>query len=56
MQNTKKLIIEAIGERASRQTGRLASELIEARPEEKEELLAEMQFHQWLAESCFDCL
>ena len=56
MQNTKYLLIEDIGERASRQTGRLASELIRARHEKKEELLAEMQFHQWLAESCFDCL
>lgn len=54
--NMKEFMIRSIEEKAYHRIGRLAGELVRARPEEKELVLAEMQFNQWLAESCFDCL
>jgi len=41
--------------RALTRLGSLAGQLVEAEAEGKEEILAEMQFQRWLAESCQVC-
>ena len=56
MTNIRALFIEDIEERACRRIGQLAGELIRAKSEEKEVVLAELQFERWLADSCRQCL
>ena len=56
MRRTKDLLVEIIGQEACRRTGELAGKLVRAKPADKEEILAEMDFQGWLAESCQDCL
>ena len=55
MRNTKDVLIRVIEARATRRVGRLAADLVRARSEDKELVLAEMDFERWLAESCLDC-
>ncbi len=52
---TKDLLIRVIRQRARRRAGELACALIRARPEAREMVLAELQFQQWLQESCRQC-
>ena len=56
MTNIRAVFIENIEERAYRRIGQLAGELIRAKSEEKEVVLAELQFERWLADSCRQCL
>ena len=56
MTSVRALLIEDIEERASRRIGQLAGELVRARSDEKEVILAQLQFEHWLADSCRECL
>jgi len=56
MTNIRTLLIEDIEQRASRQVGQLAKDLVRAQPQEKELVLARLQFERWLADSCRECL
>lgn len=42
--------------RAQRRVGGLAAELVTTPSEGREAVLAELQYNQWLAEACQDCL
>jgi len=56
MENLKDLLVGAIEERAWYRLGKLAGELIRTKSEKKELVLAEIDFQDWLAESCEICL
>ena len=56
MRNVKEQLLGRIEAKATRRTGRLASELVRARSRDKELILAEMEFQRWLADTCGDCL
>ena len=56
MTNKRALLIEDIEQRACRRIGQLAKDLVLAKPQEKEVVLAELQFERWLADSCRQCL
>jgi len=49
-------LIELLEARAQRRVGILAAELVTAPSEGREAVLAELQYHQWLAEAYQDCL
>ena len=51
----KTAMLRAIEARAARRLGHLAGELVRARSDDKEQILAELEFQRWLAESCLDC-
>ena len=55
MDELKDLLIEAIGEQATRRVGDLASQLVHADSRHKELTLAEIEFQRFLAEACLDC-
>ena len=55
MQTAKDFLLRQIEARARRRAGELASELVVARPGDKELILAEMEMQRWLAESCSEC-
>ena len=55
MDENKNALLRAIEARAVRRLGRLAGELVRARSEDKELMLAELEFQRFLAESCLDC-
>lgn len=50
--DAKDVILRGIKERALRRVGRLAGELARAASEDRELLLAGMEFERWLAENC----
>jgi len=56
MRSAKDLILAVMATRARRRTAQLACHLIRADPDDKELVLAELEFQRWLAESCRDCL
>jgi hypothetical protein len=56
MNEVKDMILEALRQRAERETARLAGEFTRAAAEDKEAILAALEFEQWLAESCDLCL
>ncbi len=56
MRNIKELLLRGIETQATCRTGRLASDLVRARSEDKELILAELEFQRWLADACLDCL
>jgi len=56
MNNTDHCLIGLLEARAQRRVGVLAAELIATPSEGREQVLAELQYHQWLAEACQDCL
>ena len=56
MRNIKEQLLRGIEAKATRRTGRLASELVRARSKDKELILAELEYQRWLAETCADCL
>ena len=56
MPDMKDLLIRKIENRAYRRIGQLAGELVRARSQEKEVVLAELQYERWVAESCRECL
>jgi hypothetical protein len=56
MNNTDHCLIVLLEARAQRRVGVLAAELVTTPSEGREAVLAELQYHQWLAEACQDCL
>jgi hypothetical protein len=56
MDPNKMLLLEAIKERAQRDAMLLAGELLRAPAEEKEAIVAGLEFEAWLARSCDECL
>jgi hypothetical protein len=56
MTDPKDLIIEQIRQDALKKTGELSKELANAKSEDKEEILANMELHRDLAEMCGICL
>ena len=56
MRNIKEQLLRGIEAKATRRTGRLASELVRAQSKDKELILAELEFQRWLADTCGDCL
>ncbi len=56
MDHMKNQLLAAIEYRSIERVGQLAGEMILARPQEKEAILAERDFCLWLAETCDECL
>ena len=56
MKNVKNAMLRAIEAQAYRRTGELAGELVRVEQEDKELVLAELDFQRWLADSCAGCL
>ena len=54
--NVKDVILRRIEERSRREAARLAGEFVRAASEEKEAILAGLEFEKWLAEACEDAL
>ena len=52
--NVKDLILRKVRERALEEAGFLAGEFARAASEEKEAILAGLEFEKWLAEACLD--
>ena len=49
-------ILQFVRHNAARQAARLAGEYVRAAPEEREAILAGLDFERWLAEACQECL
>jgi hypothetical protein len=49
-------IIRLIGNRAEKEAAYLAGEFARAASKDKEDLLAALEYEQWLAETCWLCL
>jgi len=56
MEDAKDMMIRAIEAKARRRVTRLSYRLIRASPKEQELVLSELEFQQWLAETCASCL
>ena len=54
--NVKDLILRKMRERALEEAEFLAGEFARAASEEKEAILAGLEFEKWLAEACLDAL
>ena len=52
MNNSKNQLVAAIVNNAYQRLGQLAGELVRTRPGDKEPILAEMEYRDWLADSC----
>jgi len=50
------LLLRAIEREADREARQLAGELLRAPAEEKEAIMAGLEFEAWLARSCDECL
>ena len=53
---TKRAILAAIRDSSDREAVYLAGEFVRAAEQEREAILAKMEFEQWLAVSCEECL
>jgi len=51
----KDQIIQTIGNNAAQRVSSLAGQSARSIPEEKETILAGLEFERWLAESCEEC-
>ena len=56
MGTLKDQMVELIGRQAEQEVARLAGEFARAASEDKEAILAHIEFERWLAESCWLCL
>ena len=56
MRTNKDILIEIIQRKAEQEAAFLAGEFVRAASEEKEEILAALEFEKWLALSCRECL
>ncbi|MFA6424671.1 MAG: hypothetical protein WCW64_00630 [Phycisphaerae bacterium] len=56
MAEYKDNIIRNIGQKSRKKAAEFSSELVRAKPEDKEEILAAMEFEKWLADSCHESL
>lgn len=52
----KDILAGHIARQAEDQVRHLAGEFVRAASEEKEQILAEMEYEKWLAETCWDSL
>jgi hypothetical protein len=55
MSEVKDMLLEAVRRRAEREAARLAGEFVRAAAEDKEAILAALEFERWLAETCWFC-
>jgi hypothetical protein len=51
----KDQIVQTIGNNAAQRVSILAGQFTRSVPEEKEAILAGLEFERWLAESCEEC-
>jgi len=51
----KEMLLDAVARRAEREAARLAGQLARAAAEDREEILAALQFEQWFSQSCRMC-
>jgi len=51
----KDILLEAVRRKAESEARYLAGEFARAAAEDKEAILAALEFEKWLAESCWDC-
>ena len=49
------MLLAAVGRRAEREAARLAGEFARAASEDKEAILAALEFEQWFSQSCRFC-
>ncbi len=56
MRSQKYILVEIIRRKSQRKVAHLAGEFARAASEEKEVILAELQFNRWMAECCQICL
>ena len=56
MNQLKRRILRIIGQRAMARAAALSREYIRAKPEEKEAIIAGIDFEKWLSEVCEFCL
>ena len=49
------MLLAAVGRRAEREAARLAGEFARAASEDKEAILAALEFEQWFGQSCRFC-
>ena len=54
--NVKDILLKRIRQRSLEEAGFLAGEFARAASEEKEAILASLEFEKWLAEVCVDAL
>jgi hypothetical protein len=52
----KDIRVARIARQAEQEARHLAGEFLRAASEEKEQILTEMEFEQWLAETCWESL
>lgn len=55
MDTIEDVLLAAVERRAEREARHLAGEFARAASEEKEAILAGLEFERWLAEACRDC-
>jgi hypothetical protein len=56
MRYAEAVLLRAIMAKADHRRGTLAADLVDAVQDDKEAILAEMDFDAWLANACQDCL
>ena len=56
MDKLKDKIIRLIQQNSIKRAGKLSGEYIQAKPEEKETIIAGIEFEKWMAEACQMCL
>ena len=56
MDKLKDGILRLIQQNSIKRAGRLSKEYLRARPEEKEAIIAGIEFEKWMAEVCDICL
>ena len=56
MTDLKDQIVRLIQQDAARKVADFAGQLIRAKPEEKEQILAGLDFERWLEQTCQKCL
>ena len=56
MRYAEAALLRAIMAKADRRRGALAADLVDAVQDDKEAILAEMDFDAWLANACQDCM
>jgi len=56
MNQLKRQILRILGQRSAARAAALSREYIRARPEEKEAIIAGIDFERWLSEVCEVCL
>jgi len=55
MSEVKDMLLEAVRRRAEREAARLAGDFVRAAAEEKEAILAALEFELWFAQGCREC-